>query len=86
MKSKINFISEQKSYSLFVLSFNSASTLHPKVTFGSTEKGEVSGRCKICKNMYKAPGGSTSGLRKHLKLHTKQAKQLKEAEDELKSS
>lgn len=49
-----------------------------------TEKGEVSGKCNICKNIYKAPGGTTSGLRKHLKLHPKQAKQLKEADDEKK--
>ena len=49
-----------------------------------TEKGEVSGKCNICKNIYTAPGGTTSGLRKHLKLHPKQAKQLKEADDEKK--
>ena len=32
----------------------------------------------------KAPGGTTSGLRKHLKLHPKQAKQLDEADVEKK--
>ena len=49
-----------------------------------TDKGEVSGKCNICKKIYKAPGGTTSGLRKHLKLHPKQAKQLEEADVEKK--
>ena len=46
------------------------------------KKQDSVGKCNTCQKLIKAPGGTTSGLRKHLKTHPKLNKLLEDADKE----